>query len=103
MIVTTTVTEEADARRLADLLIERRLAACVQVAAITSTYRWAGAARTAPEIRLDAKTTAARAGEAMAALRAAHPYDEPELIAVPVARASDGYAAWVREETRRTD
>ena len=95
VIVTTTVAEEADAARLARLLVEGRLAACVQATPISSTYLWDGAVQTTEEFRLDAKTTRARAGAAMAVLTDAHPYEEPELL-LTRARASHDYVAWVR-------
>ena len=97
-IVTTTVASEADAARLAALLVEGGLAACVQATRVESTYRWEGDVRREPEWRLDAKTTRGAAGALMTALAEAHPYDEPELIVTAVESVSDGYAAWVRTE-----
>jgi periplasmic divalent cation tolerance protein len=95
----TTVGSEADARRLAALLVERRLAACVQVGAIESVYRWQGAVQQEREWRLLAKTTADRRDAALSAWREAHPYDLPALWWQPV-DAEPRYAAWVADETR---
>ena len=98
VIVTTTAPSEADAARLAGLLVEGGLAACVQTSPTQSTYRWDGEVRRETEWRLDAKTTRGAADAAMAALAEAHPYDEPELIVTAAEGASEGYAAWVCSE-----
>ena len=98
VIVTTTVADEADAERLSALLVERRLAACVQRSAMRSTYRWEGCLEDAREWRLDAKTAPERAEACAVALAEAHPYDVPEVVTLR-AEASKGYAAWVRAET----
>ncbi|HYN29100.1 MAG TPA: divalent-cation tolerance protein CutA [Dermatophilaceae bacterium] len=86
------------ADRLARLLVEARLAACVQVLpGLTSTYRWEGAVETADEVLLLAKTSAAAAPALMALAEREHPYDVPEVLAVPVVAASDRYAVWLAE------
>jgi periplasmic divalent cation tolerance protein len=98
--VQTTIDDEAVAGRLAEALVEERLAACVQVLGpIRSTYRWQGRVEITTEWLLLAKTTAARYEVLAERLRAHHPYDEPELIALPVNRGSPGYLAWVEAET----
>ena len=99
IVVQTTLPDEKSADALARALVEGGLAACVQASAITSTYRWEGGIERANETRLDIKTTAARLGALLARLRADHPYDEPELVVLPVAWASEGYRAWVAAET----
>ncbi|HEX7168489.1 MAG TPA: divalent-cation tolerance protein CutA [Acidimicrobiales bacterium] len=97
--LTTTVERQADADRIAALLLERRLAACVQVAGpVTSHYRWKGEPTSAPELLVVAKTTASRAGEAVAAIVDAHPYDLPEVLVTPVAGGHAPYLAWVAGE-----
>lgn len=81
--------------------VERRLAACGQVVGpVTSTYRWEGRVTTDEEWLALLKTSAARVDELIAWLVAEHPYDEPEVLALPVAAGSAGYLAWVVEETR---
>lgn len=99
LLVQTTVSTPDEAGHLADTLIARRLAACVQMAAIKSTYRWEGELETAGEIRLDIKTSPARKEALLSALHELHPYDEPEILIIPVSEASEGYAKWVAEET----
>jgi periplasmic divalent cation tolerance protein len=96
--LTTTVATQEVARRLAGALVERRLAACVQLTPITeSHYRWNGAPTAEPEVRLTVKTVAERLGAVQAFLTAEHPYALPELV-WQLLEASPGYAAWVRQE-----
>jgi periplasmic divalent cation tolerance protein len=79
-------------------LIERRLAACVQIEGpVTSIYRWKGVMETAEEFRCTCKTSVARAAACSAAILGVHEYATPELLAV-VAQASPAYAAWVQAE-----
>jgi periplasmic divalent cation tolerance protein len=96
--VLTTVSSEEDAKRIADNLLGRRLAACVQVVGpILSRYRWQEELEEAREWQCLAKTEAALYGEVEAAIRETHPYDEPEVIATPIVAGSSGYLAWVSE------
>jgi periplasmic divalent cation tolerance protein len=101
--VTTTLPDEAAARRLADLLVAERLAACVQVQGpVASTYRWQGAVETAAEWYCHAKTTADRLPAVEARIRAVHPYEVPEVVALPIVGGSAAYLQWI-EESVRTD
>jgi periplasmic divalent cation tolerance protein len=97
--VTTTTATKADAERIAAALVERRLAACVQVGGpITSCYRWQGKVETAEEWLCAAKTTRAAYDQVEQAIRQLHPYDEPEIIAVPIVAGSAGYLAWLEQQ-----
>ncbi len=79
-------------------LIERRLAACVQIEGpVTSIYRWQGVMETAEEFRCTCKTSVARAAACTAAILGMHEYATPELLVV-AAQASPAYAAWVQAE-----
>jgi periplasmic divalent cation tolerance protein len=98
-VVVTTVATQEDARRVAGLLVEERLAACVQVLRCESVYVWEGIKRE-PELRLEAKTLEAAVPQLMARLAAIHPYDEPEIIVLPVQGASDGYRRFVEENVQ---
>ena len=90
-----TAPDAATATRLAHLLVEERLAACVQVVpAVTSVYRWEGAVETADEHLLLVKTTAAAFDAIRDRIRSEHPYDTPEVLAVPVVDIDARYAAW---------
>lgn len=99
--VLTTVSSEAEAERICSVLIDRRLAACVQVLGpIASRYRWKGEIEEAREWQCVAKTEAARYAEVEAAIREAHSYEEPEIVAIPVLAGSKGYLDWVTASLR---
>ena len=99
--VITTTEKKDDALRIAELLVERRLAACVQVdGPITSVYRWQGKVETAEEWRCLIKTRRDLYGELEATIRQAHAYDVPEILAVPVTVGSRAYLDWMEAELR---
>ena len=96
--VATTTGSEGEAERISAALVERRLAACVQVLGpIASRYRWRGEVETAEEWMCVAKTEASRYPELEAAIRELHSYDEPEIVATPIVAGSAGYLAWLSE------
>jgi periplasmic divalent cation tolerance protein len=100
LLVLTNLPDAAAARTLADHLVGQRLAACVNILApCRSVYRWQGAIEDAEEVPLLIKTTAARYAELETAIRAHHPYELPEIVAVPIAHGLPGYLAWVAAET----
>ncbi|MFJ1612099.1 MULTISPECIES: divalent-cation tolerance protein CutA [unclassified Streptomyces] len=100
LTVLTTTDSEEKARSLAQGVVEARLAACVQISApVTSVYRWQNAIESTEEWQLLFKTTAERYGELEAHLLAAHDYETPEVIAIPVVRGSARYLDWVAAET----
>ena len=100
LLVLTNLPDAASAERIARLLVEQRLAACVNILApCTSVYRWNDAVETATEIPLLIKTTLARYPALQAALTAAHPYELPEIVAVPLLEGLPAYLAWVGTET----
>jgi periplasmic divalent cation tolerance protein len=91
-----TIDSEEAAGDLAAALVDDRLAACVQVVGpIRSTYRWEGAVETSTEWLLLVKTTAGRFAALREAIRARHPYDVPEIVAVPVQAGLRQYLRWV--------
>lgn len=100
MLILTTLPDAETARRVADALVGERLAACVTVlGAARSTYRWQGAVESADELPVLVKTSVGRWPALRDRLRALHPYDVPEMLAL---RAADGWPAyldWVRAET----
>jgi periplasmic divalent cation tolerance protein len=104
MLVLTTVADATSADRIAQALVDERLAACVTVLGpARSTYRWEGAVETANELPLLVKTTAGRWPALRERLRALHPYEVPEMLAW---RAQDGwpeYLGWVRAATEGHD
>jgi periplasmic divalent cation tolerance protein len=96
--VTTTAGSEEEAGRIASLLVERRLAACVQVVGpIASRYRWQGKVEEEREWQCLAKTTRAAYEAVETAIREAHSYDEPEIVATAIVAGSAGYLAWIDE------
>lgn len=100
LLVLTNLPDRAAALKLARALVERRLAACVNVLpGCTSVYRWKGALEEADEVPVLIKTRAARYDELEAAIRNLHPYEVPEVIALPLARGLTDYLEWVAEET----
>lgn len=101
VLVLTNAPDRDTALTIANALIDQKLAACVNVlAACTSVYRWQGQVENAEEIPLLIKTTGARYAALEAALRRLHPYELPEIIAVPVAHGLPAYLQWVADETR---
>ena len=84
------------ARKLATGPVEERLAACVNIVpGLTSVYPWQGAVETADEHLLTAKTETAAFDKLASFLQAHHPYELPEIIAVPVVRGSAAYLEWI--------
>ena len=100
LLVLTNLPDEASAHALAAALVTERLAACVNVLApCRSVYRWQGAIENATETPLLIKTTAVRYAALEVAIRARHPYELPEIIAVPIAHGLPAYLDWVAAET----
>lgn len=100
LLVITNLPDAYSAHALAGALVEARLAACVNILApCRSVYRWQGKTESAEEVPVLIKTTAARYPALEAAIRARHPYELPEIIAVPVDRGLPEYLAWVDSET----
>lgn len=97
--VVTTVDSKDKADEIAASLMEGRLAGCVQVSGpVTSTYRWQGKVETDEEWCCVAKTATRIYEDVEKAIRELHPYDEPEILAVPVAAGSQGYLTWLTAE-----
>jgi periplasmic divalent cation tolerance protein len=99
--VVTTVPSQRIGRRIARALVDGRLAACVQTfGPIASTYRWQGRVETAREWLCFIKTTRLRLRQAISTVEALHPYDTPEIIAVPITAGSSRYLEWIAASTR---
>ena len=97
MLAFSTAPDEACARDLARALVERRLAGCVNWTPVRSAYRWEGAVQEEGEALLLIKTDRARLDELRRVLDELHPYELPELIAVPIAEGSPAYLRWLHE------
>ena len=101
LLVVTNLPDRASAEKLAALLIEQRLAACVNLLApCASVYRWQGGIQHDEEHPLLIKTAQDRYAELEAAIRANHPYELPEIIAVSIVQGLPAYLQWVESETR---
>jgi periplasmic divalent cation tolerance protein len=100
ILVLTQLPDRASADALAVALIGGRLAACVSIGApVDSLYHWRGQTETATEIPVVVKTEAARYSQVEAAIRALHPYELPEILAVPVCNGFRPYLDWIARET----
>lgn len=101
--VTTTLDSREAADRLAALLVEARLAACAQVTGpVASTYRWQGRIEHAAEWSCSLKTTMTRLPALEARIRSEHPYQVPEIVAVPIVAGDPAYLAWIEDGVRDT-
>jgi periplasmic divalent cation tolerance protein len=100
IVVFTTCGSEEEARRLAAMLIEKHLAACVNITApLTSVYRWKGVVEESREWLLIVKSRRERFEQLRLALESAHSYELPEVLAIPVVDGSPNYLAWLDGET----
>jgi periplasmic divalent cation tolerance protein len=103
LLVITNLPERAAAEKLADVLVAKRLAACINILApCRSVFRWQGAVQHEEEHPVLIKTTRAAYAELEAQIRAHHPYELPEIIAVPIERGLPAYLDWVAAETQPT-
>lgn len=99
--VATTVAKKKDAERIATMLVTKRLAACVQIVGpITSVYRWKGKMERTKEWLCIAKTRATLFGAVEKAIREIHPYDIPEILAIPITLGNAAYVRWLDKELR---
>lgn len=99
--VATTAENKEDVAKIAAAVVEKRLAACAQVLGpITSTYWWKGAIETAGEWLCLMKTRIDLFEALESAVRELHPYDVPEIIAVPIVGGSQSYLDWLNNEIR---
>jgi periplasmic divalent cation tolerance protein len=101
IMVITNLPDRATAERIADTLVTESAAACVNIlAGCTSVYHWEGKLNHTAEVPLLIKTTRAAYPRLEATLRKLHPYELPEIIAVPVIAGLPEYLNWVVTETR---
>ncbi|HUJ13413.1 MAG TPA: divalent-cation tolerance protein CutA [Thermoanaerobaculia bacterium] len=104
VIVLTTVGATQDVDSLATQLVEKRLAACVNVIPqIHSVYRWKDAVEHESEQMLLIKTVQERVNELLEAMRTLHPYEVPEFIVIRIDDLSDAYRTWLTGELQRTE
>jgi periplasmic divalent cation tolerance protein len=96
--VTTTLPDRDTANRIGRRLVEERLAACAQVVGpVASVYWWQGEVETAGEWYCHLKTTAARTEALITRIRELHPYETPEIVALPVTEGDASYLRWIAD------
>lgn len=101
LMVYCTFPDPETAQRVARALVEERLAACVNVLpGVQSVYRWEGKVDTAAETLAVMKTTGEAYDRLETRIRELHPYEVPEIVAVPAEKAEAAYAKWVGEMTK---
>lgn len=101
-VVLTTTNSVASANTIASALLERKLAACVQILpGITSLYRWEGKIASDQEIQLIIKSTSPVIDEAYEVVKRLHPYDVPEWVVLNSVVASEDYLRWAQQVTNQ--
>jgi periplasmic divalent cation tolerance protein len=96
-----TVPDREAGERIAAALVEERLAACVNlIPGLTSIYRWQGKVEKADEYLLLIKTTSARFEKLREEIKALHPNEVPEIIAIPITAGDSAYLNWISENTK---
>ena len=101
IVVMITTPNRAEAARLAEMLVQARLAACVQIMPeMESIYHWQGKVERAAEVLLLAKTTVECFAQLEYEVRQTHSYDTPEIVAFPVTHASAPYFTWLIENVK---
>jgi len=98
-IVVTTVDTEANAMRIIEHVLDRRLAACAQLAAITSHYVWEGARQSEAEIEIKLKIKTSDYEALEQAIRAVHSYKVPQIVRIPIMEGSADYLNWISSVT----
>lgn len=102
LIVLCSCPDQESAERIANYLVESRLAACVNISSqVKSVYRWQGAIETADEYILSIKTTVASYDELELAILSVHPYELPEIVAVPLVMGLQNYLGWINQCTKK--
>lgn len=101
LLVLCTCPDDGSAAAVSTALVEERLAACVnRVAGVRSRYRWQGHVETDDEVLLLIKTRSTLFSEMQAAIERLHPHENPEIIAVDVARGAEAYLEWIRSAVK---
>jgi periplasmic divalent cation tolerance protein len=99
ILVSTSLEDRKHAERLVAILLQERLIACGQITGpVASSYWWKGSITTSTECILSMKTTTALYERLEMAIRSNHPYEIPEIIAIPITNISDDYRAWMEQE-----
>ncbi len=101
VVVLATFPDAELAARVAHLLVAERRVACVNILpAVRSVYAWKGQVESAAEVLVIMKTRAGAVNDVVARVKALHPYELPEVIALPVVAGLPGYVQWIMDETQ---
>jgi periplasmic divalent cation tolerance protein len=101
IVIFVTTSSEPEAHKIAELLLSRRKAACVNIVPrIASSFWWKGKLDSAQESLLVIKTKASLLSEIVALVKAAHSYEVPEIIALPIIGGNEDYLKWIDDEAR---
>jgi periplasmic divalent cation tolerance protein len=101
IVVYMTASSEDEAAKIAHILVDERLAACVNIIkGLRSIYRWEGKIADEPEVMMIAKTTSEQFAALEARVRELHSYDVPEVIAIPITRGSEKYMRWIVDSVK---
>jgi len=98
-IITTTTDNKENADVITQMLLVKKLVACVQSSTVQSTYHWQGEINNGAEILLTMKTKRSLFEKVQAEIEHLHTYDVPEIIMVPIVSANPSYLRWLKEET----
>lgn len=98
-MILTTCPDDESAKKLAAMLVESKLAACVQLSAVTSFYCWQNQQHADPEIRLVIKTRRCLYQKVEAFITEHHGYDVPQIVQIPIDKGSKAYLDWMDENT----
>jgi periplasmic divalent cation tolerance protein len=98
-IVLSTVESHEEADRIAEVLLEKRLAACVQISPVTSVYRWKGKIERDSEFRLVIKTADELYSKLENLIKGHHSYEVPQIVKLPITDGLAEYLGWIDEET----
>lgn len=102
LLVISNVPDMETANDIANAIVTQQLGACVNILPeVQSIYCWQGKVEKTTEVSLQIKTTRHRYGELEALIVSLHPYDTPEIIAIPVTVGLPAYMAWIAQETQR--
>ncbi len=100
IIVTTTTSTKDEAKQLASILLEKELAACIQINPIESIYRWKGEIECEEEFRLTIKSKVAHYDEIEKMIKENHSYEVPQIVMTLIDKGSDEYLNWIDENTK---
>jgi periplasmic divalent cation tolerance protein len=102
VVVWTTIGNATDGQTLASILVNERLAACVNVLAeMESVYRWKGGVESERERQIIIKTTAEQLPALQVRVHELHPYEVPEFVVLPVVGGSEKYLSWIKESATK--